>query len=483
MKIEQMNMSQGKIDEITGILKEQGLSEKEINEILNGNYSEFQQTSDLETVFGKDGKFDNIADMLRDDYSMEEIQTKYPREFSDFQAKLDEMNITFEEARAINQYTEGSTMINSLKRGDSTKAEIHQGIMDRLSKSLEEQGFKQENIGQIQKFVERFDYEQPLHENYEKSNSLLQQANYPSKYRVPINSAIRNLHCLNKSDETIAGLDSAMQKARLPESVKLYRALKSEKGIFQEDNGYSSTSPIQTRSFDKYEGYDVLMELYAPKGTHGLNITSISDYGETEQEVLLGANDIFFTDVQQGVIGEDGKSKTVMKGLLLSKDRECYKGIDQPKGQNQDYQFDNKDNSNNTNIEQSNLPVKQSRFSKFFSQVRSKLARQKNGYEQGKKTYGKQDTEQYQQTFEGNKKTNQSQEKKSWKLEPEEKARIQKETVEIAKRHREQETQKQQESSQNIQQAQNNMQQSQQGQVYPQTPPAQPMMDMGGMEL
>lgn len=74
MKIEQMNMSQGKIDEITGILKEQGLSEKEINEILNGNYSEFQQTSDLETVFGKDGKFDNIADMLRDDYSMEEIQ-------------------------------------------------------------------------------------------------------------------------------------------------------------------------------------------------------------------------------------------------------------------------------------------------------------------------------------------------------------------------------------------------------------------------
>ena len=186
---------------------------------------------------------------------------------------------------------------------------------------------------------------------------------------------------------------------------------------------------------------------------------------------------------EQGVIGEDGKSKTVMKGLLLSKDRECYKGIDQPKGQNQDYQFDNKDNSNNTNIEQSNLPVKQSRFSKFFSQVRSKLARQKNGYEQGKKTYGKQDTEQYQQTFEGNKKTNQSQEKKSWKLEPEEKARIQKETVEIAKRHREQETQKQQESSQNIQQAQNNMQQSQQGQVYPQTPPAQPMMDMGGMEL
>ena len=71
-------------------------------------------------------------------------------------------------------------------------------------------------------------------------------------------------------------------------------------------------------------------------------------------------------------------------------------------------------------------------------------------------------------------------EKKSWELESDEKARIQKETAQIAQKHREQEEQQkqvtiQQEEYQNVQ----NIAQP----VKQQIPPQQPPIDMGGMEL
>ena len=69
-------------------------------------------------------------------------------------------------------------------------------------------------------------------------------------------------------------------------------------------------------------------------------------------------------------------------------------------------------------------------------------------------------------------------EMKSWELEPEEKARIQRESAEIAKKHREQQ---EQQSQQNQIQQQNQEQgdgQMMQGQV-----PQQPVIDMGGIEL
>ena len=83
----------------------------------------------------------------------------------------------------------------------------------------------------------------------------------------------------------------------------------------------------------------------------------------------------------------------------------------------------------------------------------------------------------YNNTFQNQMKQN---EKKSWELEPDEKARIQKETAQIAQEHREQEEQQkqvpiQQEEYQN---AQNIAQPVQQ-----QIPPQQPPIDMGSMGL
>lgn len=76
--------------------------------------------------------------------------------------------------------------------------------------------------------------------------------------------------------------------------------------------------------------------------------------------------------------------------------------------------------------------------------------------------------------IETRRRTDKVQEKKSWDLEPDEKARIQSESAEIAKKHREQQSQQ----TQTQQSQEQGDAQMIQGQV-----PQQPVMDMGGMEL
>ena len=69
---------------------------------------------------------------------------------------------------------------------------------------------------------------------------------------------------------------------------------------------------------------------------------------------------------------------------------------------------------------------------------------------------------------------NKTEEKKSWELEPNEKARIQRESAEIARKYREQ---------QNEQQTQQNQVQQGDIQMIQGQVPQQPVMDMGGMEI
>lgn len=226
------------------------------------------------------------------------------------------------------------------------------------------------------------------------------------------------------------------------------------------------------------------MEIYAPKWTQGAYITQLSDYDSVEQEVLLNPNDIYVVGAQSGVIDKNGKSKTVLQGLLLSKERECYKDVGQQATEQRSNSYEKSfsaqaesDNlydqtiqqqtySQNGNLE--NLPARQNRFSRFFYQIRSRFSRGRND--------GTQDTT-YQDRQQQNTKTKTG-EKKSWELEPEEKARIQRESAEIARRHREQ----QEQQSQQTQTQQQNQEQGDakmiQGQV-----PQQPIVDMGGMEL
>ena len=72
---EQLKMSNIQIQQISSMLQKQGLTEAEINEIINGEYSSFQTDIDLAQTFSSDGKYQNVLRGLADGYSIDELDT------------------------------------------------------------------------------------------------------------------------------------------------------------------------------------------------------------------------------------------------------------------------------------------------------------------------------------------------------------------------------------------------------------------------
>lgn len=491
---EQLKMSNEQAQQISNMLQKQGLTEAEINEILNGEYSSFQTDMDLTQIFSSDGNYQNVLRRLADGYSIDELQQQgiSPREIDSFMQELEKNNLSVDNAKAINQYSNDSDMILSMKRGTADKSQIQSKIKSEMMGKLQTIGLNQEQISSIKDYIGTLDFNKPVHENYEIVNQCMQKINIPHNCYPSICTAVKGMDSLEHIDSTLASLEDGLSKSRLPQSMKLYRAIKTNGkmnlenyiGKSMNNRGYTSTSPLYNSSFAKYDDYDTVMEIYAPKGTQGSYMTQLSDYDNAEQEVLLNPNDIYVIDAQKGVIDQNGRSKTVLKGLLLSKERECYRGIDkQQETEKSQYGQEQYDSTIQPTNSETNLPARQNRFSRFFNQIRSRFARQNNNANTRRNPFSrrKQEEAQYdnkniqeQQTFHPEQK---SQEKKSWELEPEEKARIQSETAVIAKRFREQEEQQKQVPIQEIQQG--NMQQGQ----IPQQMPQQPMQDFGGMEL
>lgn len=491
MSNEQIRISPEQAQKISQMLQNDGVSQTEISQIINGNYETYDTEFDLETSFGGLKKHGDILEKLSDGYTMEELpqQGISDQKIKAFSDMISQKNLSVDNAKAIYQYSIGSNMILGVKRGTS-KETIQEQIMTDLEESLKGRGVSDSDIEKMKQYVKSVDYNSALHENYDIANEYMEQQGLQSNSRVSVRSAIQSMDRCHHIDETIAALDEGLGNTHLSKPMKLYRAVKSsylEQGLKDGEDltslvgksisnkGQTSTSPLYDSSFASLDEYDTVFEIYTPQGSRGSYIAELSAYDKTEQEVLLNPNDLYITDVQTGVVDKNGRTKNVLQALCLSKDRECYREVEQQR--NNDYQQENATNSSrglyeqtiqqsyNPNENSSNLPTKQNRFSRFFSQVRSRFAR------------GKTDSTQIKNQHEQLTKSN-SQEKQSWELEPEEKAKIQRETAEIAKKHRE----KQEQQAQQTQVQQQNQEQANpqmiQGQV-----PQQPVMDMGGMEL
>lgn len=504
MSSERIQMSPEQLQKISNMLQSQGIPPSEIDQIINGEYETYSTEYDIESSLGGLKKYGDVLEKLSDGYTMEELQTEgiSMQKIQEFQDMLQERNLTVDGAKSIYQYSVGSNMILGVKRG-VTKDTIKEQIIQDLESSLQTRGVPQSDIETMKQFIKDTNYQEPLHSNYDRVNEYMEQIGVHQKARVSVRSAMQSMERCAHIDETISSLDEGLGRTNLLKSMKLYRAVKSNYleralpegedltslvGKTVSNNGQTSTSPLYDSSFAKYDDYDTVFEIYAPQGSRGSYITELSAYDNSEQEVLLNPNDLYITNVQKGVVDKNGRTKNVLQALALSKDRECYKETEQLKGKNREQSSMVEQNiESEANIGFSNnLPTKQSRFSKFFSQVRSRFARQKT---QEHREHREQENYSTQTKQEKGK----VQEKKSWELEPEEKTRIQKETAKIAQKHREQQEQQKQVKNQELQQGQANKQggefqqentdQLQQGQAEVPIQPQQPMMDMGGMEL
>lgn len=339
MKKEQITIPEEHKQKLLIFLQNLGFAENQINQILNVNYSVFQNETDLIELFGAKRNYQKILQFLSDGYTMGELQQMgvTDKEIQSFMETLDSYNISVDNAKAINQYSNGSNMILSIKKKTASREDIQSGIMQDLFEKLQIRGMGQTQITEVNNFIQQLDYSRPIHNNYDMINSYMEEMNLPKNCFPSICKTIKDINSLEHIDETISSLDEGLSRTRLPQSMKLYRAIKTNTQVNVQNyigntinnQGYISTSPLYDSSFAKYDEYDTVLEIYAPKGTQGAYIMHLSDYDDVEQEVLLNPNNIYILNAQTGIIDKNGKSKTVLTGLLLSRERECYKGITQ----------------------------------------------------------------------------------------------------------------------------------------------------------
>lgn len=343
MNSERLNLNQNYINGLIQMLSQEGLPQEDIMEIVNGSYKSYSTSNELSSsqIFSNE-EYSSIIQALSEDYTIDEMTSLGIKQekVDSFLKVLQENNLTVDNIKAFNRYSSGSNMILAAKRGVS-REDISSSIDMELDSRLTEYGFPQEQISKIHEFVNGLDYSKPLHENWRATTEYLQKYGISRKYTAAINSTVMHKNSLEYLDETLSSLDKGLQ-TRLPESMKLTRAVKSDfiarqlqageditslVGRRIEETGYSSTSPIYDSSFAKYDDYDVVYDIYAPKGTQGTSITPFSSYGTAEEEILLNANDVYITDVRQNVVDQNGRTKIVLKALMLSKDKRCYRGI------------------------------------------------------------------------------------------------------------------------------------------------------------
>lgn len=343
MSTEKLNMKPDYTNGLIEMLRQNGLSESDISIIVNGDYQKYSSSKELASSIFKNDEYSSIIQALSEDYTLDEMNFSLgisQNKINSFKDILQRNNLTIDNVKAFNRYSSGSNIILSAKRG-IPKNTILQGIDAELDLRLTEYGFSKEHISQIHDYVNALDYSKPLHENWQAMKKYLEQYGISKKYVAVINSTVMHKNSLAHLDETLSALDQGLT-TKLPKSMKLTRAVKGEYlvsylkpgedltsliGTKIEETGYTSTSPIYDASFAKYDDYDVVYDIYVPKGTQGTSITPFSSYDAAEEEILLNANDLYIIDVIPNVIDKNGRIKTVLKSIILSKDRTCYKGI------------------------------------------------------------------------------------------------------------------------------------------------------------
>lgn len=329
MNIQKINIVQEEVRRLSAILQSQGFSKDSINEILYGNYSSFNDLTDLEVAFGRIKKHNNVLEKLSDGYTMDELECQgvSSQKILAFRTMLKSNNLSVDTAKAIYQYSVDSTMISKVQ-GGIAKEQILTKIMSDLSKSLQYRSVPESEITKLLNFVCGLDYQSPLHSNYDIANEYMEQMGFQQNAHVSVRSSMQSIDRCTHIDETIAALEDGLGSTHLSTSMKLYRAVKSsylEKGLEEGEDlsslvgksisnkGQTSTSPLYDFSFASLDDYDTVFEIYTPKGSRGAYIAELSAYDKIEQEVLLNPNDLYIIGVQIGVTDKNGKKKMFYK--------------------------------------------------------------------------------------------------------------------------------------------------------------------------
>lgn len=342
--VERIFKSDEERERIESFLRKEHFSSKQINNFL-GDYT--QQDSPFFFEYLNEESTTNISAIKLILKSEKENKSPISREVEDFEGFLKSKKLTMNEGLSIYRYTFYGEEILKLKRsGKSAKDEIK--LMGKqLKKSFIKFGKKDilKNYKIINSLIEFAKILNPFEEFtavQQKTEKFLKGFHFESALYYECINFVYDVMNTIRLQNNITDLDKSL-KNQIPYNMVVYRAINPSyldlsKSIIKNpetllgqkinQNGYTSTSLRYENSFAKYSQYPLVLKIFVPKGTQGLDISRLSSM-PNEEEVLLNSCDLFIFNVSSFVDDKNSKyeGKIYANAVAISKDRKCYKDI------------------------------------------------------------------------------------------------------------------------------------------------------------
>lgn len=309
-------------------LASENFNQGQINAFLNNEYDERYVANIYE--------FRHIIELYRSNLKENYIRARIGEEvFNSFQNFLKENNLSIEDAKQIFRWSMDHNEILKIKRNNSSTTLSYK---DYFFQTLSRFRLQKNEIIQIYEFAKKV---AQLDDMQKIQNNIM---TFLGENHFSIVLCATILKFVN-SQQSLEGTVDSLEKSltnQISRNIVVYRTIDESYlqkyinklggvdkiiGSKMEDKGFTSTSYREKNMFRELNADNsVIIKIFVPKGSQGLDIAGFSKY-PYEYEILFNSNDLLIFDFDEHFIDSDGKEKTLLHAMLLSKDRSCYKDI------------------------------------------------------------------------------------------------------------------------------------------------------------
>lgn len=350
MKI--IKIDQYKLHLIDDILENEGFLRNQIENIKD-SYVKFESADDaninMPPMFNFDTYFESLY-YLSDFHKHKKTYDK--QRLESLKGILKVNNVSPSQARALNFYSSEGERVLAYKRNLSTRESQKLNAKNIFIYKLQCIPSDMQKKQIIYDFMKKNEFEKKNYIDVDKVENEIEHLDIEKEQKYVICDYIYTLTHILSLDKNIKYLDQCL-KNQIVDNLIVYRGISSSflyklfpdkvsplsqnfaslVGEKIEEKGYLSTSSYIGSSFAHFPKNDIILEIFAPRGSQGFDISPFSNF-TYENELLFNSCDLFILGNKD--IKHVGEQKTLLSCLLISKERECYKNLNEIQVQSQD---------------------------------------------------------------------------------------------------------------------------------------------------
>lgn len=331
---------------IADLLIKEGFSRNQAKMMLS-KYTQCQNNEDLSKKSSKIFQAYQYNDVIAELKKPNKISNKILQTKIDYFKEILKLNnLSASQVIALNSYTYDSEKILNYKRKIKDKIEMMKKAEDDLKCSLDYVDSKNDRKNFIVEFLRKTATSSDNKLDVTKAENLIDKLNFSQEEKLCILGYLTEVSEIQNLDQTIENIDKSV-KNQIPYNMVFYRAIKGDY-LYQifpsllsklygnfgdlvgkkiEETGYLSTSALLNSSFANSPKCDIIFEIFAPKGSQAYDVSPFSTVFDYENEMLFNSCDLYIFDCKK--IKVENNEKVKLSCFLLSKERSCYKDIDQ----------------------------------------------------------------------------------------------------------------------------------------------------------